>query len=130
MARKLRRARRLVVDADNVYMWSVRHRHTRDDSGTRGCRTTLWLRREGTQQRLAVVFREGPGRVVSGGYFEAGAVVSGGTWLNLYEPGVARRFLDAATARGLLPDTPRTVETDGWPLFDAVSADVPAEPAD
>ncbi|GGT17634.1 hypothetical protein GCM10010271_20840 [Streptomyces kurssanovii] len=129
MARKLWRARRLVVDAGNVYMWSVRHRHTRDGSGTHDCRTTLSLWREGTQQRLAVVFREGPGRAVSGGYLTAGAVVCGGTWLNLHEPGVARRFLDAAIARGLLPDTPRTVETDGWPLLEAVAGDVPAGPA-
>jgi hypothetical protein len=129
MARKLRRARRLVVDSDNVYMWSVRHRHTRDGSGTRECRTTLSLWCEGTQRRLAVVFREGPGRAVSGGYFEAGAVVAGGAWLNLHEPGVARRFLDEATARGLLPETQRTVETDGWPLFDAVAGNAPAAPA-
>lgn len=57
-------------------------------------------------------------------------MVCGGTWPNLHEPGVARRFLDAAGARGLLPDTQRTVETDGWPLLEAIAGNAPTVAAD
>lgn len=123
MARKLIRTRRLVVDENTVYMWSVRHKHARTDGRCPDCRTTLSLRREGTTARLELAFRAGPGRVVADGYWESGSV--GDTeqnWLNLYEPGSARRLLDEATVRGLLPTAAGTTEVDGWPLFDAVVA--------
>ncbi|NUL04336.1 hypothetical protein HRW07_14085 [Streptomyces lunaelactis] len=122
MARKLIRARRLVVDEDTVYMWSVRHKHTPGAAGARDCRTTLSLRREGTTARLEIVFRQLPGRIISGGYWHSGAVGdTGQNSLNLHEPGAARRLLDEARERGLLPAAAGTTEVDGWPLFDAVA---------
>ncbi|MFF3324386.1 hypothetical protein [Streptomyces sp. NPDC002889] len=127
MARKLTGTRRLVVDTETVYMWSVRHRHSGNGNTREGCRTVLALRREGTQERLDVTFREGPGRIISEGFAHSGAVAStGGEWHNLYEPGVARRLVDAATERGLLPTARGTTEVDGWLLYDAVPATVPA----
>ncbi|MFF3289502.1 hypothetical protein [Streptomyces sp. NPDC003023] len=129
MTKKPDRVRRLVVDAETAWIWSVRHGHTRVGDRVGDCRTTLGLRREGTQQRLAIVFREGPGRVVSGGYWHFGAVASGDSWLNLHQPGAARRLLDAAAARGLLPDRPGTTEVDGWSLLGAAAASA-QEPGD
>ena len=119
--RKLLRVRHLVV-GDATWLWSVRRRI--DRSRDEDCRTTLWLQREGTRARCGIVFRPGPERVIADGYVESGTVVrlSDRAWLNLYEPGVVHRFLRAAAARGLLPDRPGTVEVDGWPLFDAVTA--------
>ncbi|MFF3454129.1 hypothetical protein ACFYXH_07310 [Streptomyces sp. NPDC002730] len=123
MTRKLIRTRRLVVDENTVYMWSVRHKHARADGRSPDCRTTLSLRREGTTARLELAFRASPGRIIAEGYWESGSVGdSERNWLNLYEPGSARRLLDEATARGLLPTAAGTTEVDGWPLFDAVVA--------
>ncbi|GGW27974.1 hypothetical protein GCM10010381_10440 [Streptomyces xantholiticus] len=88
-------------DGETAYIRSVRHRHPRGAKAPE-CRTTLSLRREGTQEGPAITFRESPGRLLSEGYWESGAVASHGAWLNLREPGMARRSLDAA-AGGLLP---------------------------
>ncbi|UYQ62064.1 hypothetical protein [Streptomyces peucetius] len=125
MTRKPHRVRRLVVDAETAWVWSVRHRHTRGPEGVGDCRTTLSFRREGTQRRLAIVFRQGPGRVVSGGWWQSGTVAAGDAWLNLHEPGAARRLLDTAAAAGLLPSRAGTTEVDGWPLLDAAAAKGP-----
>ncbi|MER6612422.1 hypothetical protein [Streptomyces xantholiticus] len=59
MARNLERMRRLVIDAETACIWSVRHRHTRGAESP-DCRTTLSLRREGTQQRPAITFSGEP----------------------------------------------------------------------
>lgn len=122
MTKRLDRVRRLGIDAETTWIWNVRQRHTRAADTVTDCRLVLSLRREGTQRRLEITFRPAPGRIVSDGYWESGTVVSHGIWLNLYEPGVVRRLLDAATASGTLPARAGTVEADGWPLFDAVTA--------
>ncbi|WP_351227470.1 hypothetical protein [Streptomyces sp. NPDC002133] len=106
-----RRVRRLTV-GDDVWLWSLRHGH-RD--GT--CHKALSLTREGTGVRLRIEFRDGPGRIVSGGYWDAGSVgVRGGDWLNLHEPGAVRQLLDEALAAGFTAPA----EIDGWQLFDAL----------
>ncbi|MER5770098.1 hypothetical protein [Streptomyces sp. NPDC001985] len=110
MSRKLIRPRRLVLDADTVYMWTVRHRHSAEGGRPYNCRTVLCLRREGTTPRLEIAFRE------------TGEPSGPGQRLNLHEPGIVRRFVDEALARGLLPAPPGTTEVDGGPLFDAVIA--------
>lgn len=109
-----RRLRRLVVDG-TAWLWTVRHRHPE-------CREVLSLHREGARATLRLVFRPGPGRYVADGFLHVGAVSSAhGEPLNLHEPGVVRRLLDEATARGLLPVAPgEDRELDGWPLFDAL----------
>ncbi|MFF8956066.1 hypothetical protein [Streptomyces sp. NPDC014894] len=122
MTRKLIRPRRLVINPDTVYMWTVRHKHSGEDGRWPDCRTILSLRREGTVPRLDLAFRAGHGRIVADGYAESGTVGdSEQNWLNLYEPGVVRRFAAEATERGLLPAPQGTAETDGWPLFDAIT---------
>jgi hypothetical protein len=130
MTKKLDRVRRLGIDAEAAYLWSVRHRHTRTADTVTDCRLVLSLQREGTRQRLEITFRAAPGRIVSTGYWESGTVVSHDSWLNLYEPGVVRRLLDTAAARGTMPARAGTAEVDGWPLFDAVTAAGPKAPAD
>ncbi|MFF0444916.1 hypothetical protein ACFYT4_00595 [Streptomyces sp. NPDC004609] len=128
MSRKLIRPRRLVIDADTVCVWTVRRHHgTGDRRHTADCRTVLSLWREGTKSRLGIVFSQAEGRIIADGYLDAGTVgdSSAHRWLNLYEPGVVRRFADEAAARGLLPaagSAPGSREVDGWPLFDAVMA--------
>ncbi|MFF5424598.1 MULTISPECIES: hypothetical protein [unclassified Streptomyces] len=109
------RVRRLTVDGQ-VWLWNVGHTHP-------DCRTYLTLRRvEARHSALRLVFRDGPGRIVAGFPMGAGevAAVDGGH-LNLHEPGVVRRFLDLAAARGLLPVAHGAREVDGWPLFDALT---------
>ncbi|MFC8295104.1 hypothetical protein ACFUJ0_23865 [Streptomyces sp. NPDC057242] len=110
--------RRLTVDDGTVWLWNVRHRHP-------GCRTVLALRRaERPHALLRLVFREVPGRAVAGfttGRHEVLAIVGGR--LDLDEPGVVRRFLDAAVARGLVPSANGSREEDGWPLFDELTTD-------
>ncbi|MFF5634802.1 hypothetical protein [Streptomyces sp. NPDC012825] len=110
--------RRLTVDDGTVWLWNVRHRHP-------DCRTVLTLRRaERPHALLRLVFREAPGRAVAG--FTTGrheVLAAGGGWLNLDEPGVVRRFLDTAVARGLVPTANGTREEDGRPLLDALTAD-------
>ncbi|WP_338676608.1 hypothetical protein V1460_29300 [Streptomyces sp. SCSIO 30461] len=62
-----------------------------------------------------MVFEEGPQLIVSGAYWHDGLVArSKGEALNLNEPGVVRRFLDAALAAGV--DAP--AEVDGWAIYD------------
>jgi hypothetical protein len=78
--------------------------------------------RKGTRRRLEITFRSGCGRIVSDGCGESGTFAPHDTWLNLHEPGGARRLLDAAAACGPLPARAGTTEADGWPLFDAVTA--------
>ncbi|MET9379203.1 hypothetical protein ABZX98_34550 [Streptomyces sp. NPDC002992] len=109
--------RKLVVD-DTVWLWGRRHRHPE-------CREILSLRRTDTPHaQLRLVFRSGEGRAVAGFPLGEGEIIGGGGhWLNLNEPGVVRRFLDEAVARGLLPVANGVTEEDGWPLFDAIVAD-------
>jgi hypothetical protein len=79
--------------------------------------------------RLDVVFAEGPGRLVSGGFhMHEGAVARGDDYLNLNRPGVVRALLDEALSRGWRPEDPRRAEFDGWAMFDAVLARMPADP--
>lgn len=121
-----RRLRRLVVDEHTVYLWSFRHRHdSAAGLGGPDCRHVLSLYREGGRVRTAFVFRAGPGRIISEGYWEHGSLV--GTtedddrkWLNLYEPGTVRLLVDEAAARGLLPGdgAGSSRELDGWPLLE------------
>ncbi len=111
-----RRARRLVVDDRTAWFWTVRHKHRDGDV----CREVLSLGLDGVRTRI--VFREGDGRVVAGGYWYSGCVADGhGAFLNLREPGVVRAFVDEATARGLLPGHG---ELDGWELLPAVAETV------
>ncbi|MGW9449507.1 hypothetical protein [Streptomyces sp. NPDC055632] len=111
--------RRLTVDDGTVWLWNVRHRHP-------DCRTVLALRRaERPHALLRLVFREAPGRAVAGFTMGRHEVLAGGGWLNLDEPGVVRRFLDAAVARDLVPTANGAREEDGWPLFDELTADAP-----
>lgn len=111
---KGRRLRRLVV-GDTTWLWSVRHKHHP------ACHEVLSLRRQGVGVTLRIVFPSGPGRYVADGLWHSGSVTNGrGDLLNLHEPGVVRRFLDEAAARGALPDVPGDTQLDGWPLFDAL----------
>ncbi|GAA2477352.1 hypothetical protein GCM10010393_04380 [Streptomyces gobitricini] len=111
--------RRLVVDG-TTWLWSVRHRHrNRHDD----CRESLTLRRaDAPHAQLRLVFRAVPGRLIRDAYWPSGALGdTHGNNLNLHEPGVVRRFLDEASARGLLPTAHGVHEVDGWPLFDALA---------
>ncbi|MFJ5139623.1 hypothetical protein [Streptomyces sp. NPDC088707] len=115
--RRDRVPRRLTV-GPTVWLWTVGHHHTPD------CLTFLTLRRaENRHAQLRLVFREGPGRIVAGYPFGAGdiAAAGAGAILNLNEPGVARRFLDEAAARGLLPTAHGIHDEDGWPLYDTLT---------
>jgi hypothetical protein len=73
--------------------------------------------------RFRIVFAEGPGRYVPGGFpmgsGEVGYVRSGS--LNLHDPGAVRALLDAASASGWQPGERRAVEVDGWPLLEAAA---------
>ncbi|TVL88509.1 hypothetical protein CD790_30880 [Streptomyces sp. SAJ15] len=97
-----------------------------DSARAADCRETLTLYPQpaGTSGPLRIVFVEGPGRYVPGGFpLGSGDVgfVRGGS-LNLHEPGAVRALLDAASARGWQPGVRRAVEVDGWPLLEAVAA--------
>ncbi|MFG3488725.1 hypothetical protein [Streptomyces sp. NPDC047972] len=121
--RRDRVPRRLTVGSE-VWLWTVGHRHSP------GCLTFLTLRRAADRHaQLRLVFRDGPGRIVSGYPFGAGDIASTGPGavLNLNEPGVARRFLDEAAARGMLPTAHGIRDEDGWPLYDTLAA--PSPPA-
>ncbi|MFF2851369.1 hypothetical protein ACFVT5_34330 [Streptomyces sp. NPDC058001] len=88
----------------------------------RECREVLYLRAEGSDAALRIVFYGGPGRAIATYPLHSGAISDGPFTLNLHEPGVVRRFVDEAVAREILP-VPRGVkEIDGWPLFDALAA--------
>ncbi|WP_310718954.1 hypothetical protein [Streptomyces lydicus] len=131
--RKDRQLRRLVVGED-VWLWSVRHRH--EPGPERGprppeCREVLSLHHGTTRATVRIVFRERPGRILAGAYLPGGAVAArAGGMLNLHEPGVVRRFLDALPdevrdamrGNGPGPSASRETELDGWPLFDALTA--------
>ncbi|MFI9358925.1 hypothetical protein ACWGLP_20475 [Streptomyces lydicus] len=133
--RKDRPLRRLVVGED-VWLWSVRHRHgpaqvQGPGPGRPECREVLSLHHGATRATVRIVFREYPGRILAGAYLPGGAVAArAGGMLNLHEPGVVRRFLDALpdevrdAMRGNepRPSAPRETELDGWPLFDALTA--------
>ncbi|MFF1593116.1 hypothetical protein ACFVY0_34100 [Streptomyces sp. NPDC058286] len=126
MPRHPKKTRRLVVDG-RAYLWTLRHSHRVLDSGRfTDCRETLTLYPQpaGTGGPLRVVFAEGPGRYVPGG-FPMGSGDVGYVWggsLNLREPGTVRALLDAALARGWQPGERRAVEADGWPLLEAAAA--------
>ncbi|MFF8657365.1 hypothetical protein [Streptomyces huasconensis] len=127
MPRHPKKPRRLVADG-HVYLWTLRHTHRRlPDSGwSAGCRQTLTLHPQppGTGGPLRIVFDEGPGRYVPGGFpLGSGDVgyVDGGS-LNLHEPGDVRALLDAASAHGWRPGERQAVEVDGWPLLEAAVA--------
>ncbi|MGP4110896.1 hypothetical protein ACTWP5_08260 [Streptomyces sp. 4N509B] len=110
--RKDGRLRRLVV-GDTTWLWSVHHSHRPR------CHEVLSLHRQGVRTTVRILFPAGPGRYVAEGHWYAGSVADGqGDLLNLHEPGVVRRLLDEAAARGVLPDVPGETRLDGWPLFD------------
>ncbi|MER7705940.1 hypothetical protein ABTX81_23975 [Kitasatospora sp. NPDC097605] len=79
---------------------------------------------------LRIVFAEGPGRFVPGGFpLGSGDVglVHGAT-LNPHEPGAVRALLDAALAHGAWrPGERREGRVDGWPLLEAAAAAGPPE---
>lgn len=129
-----KKARRLVADG-RAYMWTNRHGHRVlvDDEGVAHCRQTLTLipQPSGTGGPLRIVFADGPGRFVPGGFtFGSGDVgyVHGGS-LNLHEPGAVRALLDAALAHGWQPGERRPVEIDGWLLLEEAAAAVAAAAA-
>ncbi|GAA3355881.1 hypothetical protein GCM10017744_020210 [Streptomyces antimycoticus] len=121
-----KKPRRLVAD-ERAYLWTLRHSHRVLDNGRpTACRQTLTLYPQpaGTGAPLRIVFAEGPGRYVPGGFpMGSGDVgyVRGGS-LNVHEPGAVRALLDAASARGWQPGERQVVEVDGWPLLEAVAA--------
>ncbi|GAA3390291.1 hypothetical protein [Streptomyces roseoviridis] len=115
--RKDRRLRRLVVGG-TTWHWTVRQRiRPRYED----CRLTLTFFRGGgagaDRQRFALVFAPAGNRVVSNCSFESGTVIRlpGQEWLNLYEPGTARRLLEAAVRPGA-----RGARVDGWPYAEAL----------
>ncbi|MEU3827487.1 hypothetical protein AB0F36_19505 [Streptomyces sp. NPDC029080] len=126
MARNRRKPRRLIADG-RAYLWTLRHTHRLLDSGrSADCRETLTLYPQpaGTGGPLRIVFADGPGRYVPGGFpMGSGDVgyVHGGS-LNLHEPGAVRALLDVALARGWRPGEQRAVEVDGWTLLEAAAA--------
>ncbi|MFI8519923.1 hypothetical protein ACIGEZ_19095 [Streptomyces sp. NPDC085481] len=107
-----RRAVRRLVVPDATWLWSVRH-------ACRPCSETVSLHRDGAET-LRIVFSEGPGRFVPEYMGHTGSVGDGESTLNLNEPGVVRRLLDEATARGARETGRRETVLDGWLLFDAV----------
>ncbi|MGV9288303.1 hypothetical protein [Streptomyces sp. NPDC003719] len=126
MPRHPKKPRRLVADG-RTYLWTLRHSHRAlDDSGRPRCRQILTLYRDDADAggALRIVFAEGPGRYVPGGYpLGSGDVgfTRGGS-MNLHEPGAVRALLDAAVARGRQPQGRRTLEIDGWSLLEAAVA--------
>ncbi|MFG1806262.1 hypothetical protein [Streptomyces sp. NPDC049040] len=124
MPRKQWKARRLVAGG-HTYLWTLRHRHQVTDAGRPfDCRQVLTLYPQPAGGGLRIVFAEGPGRYVPGGYpLGSGDVgISRGGSLNLHEPGAVRALLDAAWAGGWRPGGTRLVEVDGWTLLDAAAA--------
>jgi hypothetical protein len=121
-----KKPRRLVADGC-VYLWTLRHSHCVLGSGRSAhCRETLTLYPQpaGAGGPLRIVFAEGRGRYVPGGFpLGSGDVgyVRGGS-LNLHEPGAVRALLDAASACGWQQGERRSVEVDGWPLLEAATA--------
>lgn len=119
-----RRLRRLVTD-QGTWCWSVRQRLRPDYDA---CRLVLSFFPDATgpggraRRRLSLVFRPTADRVISHCYFESGTVVrlSDRSRLNLHEPAVVRRLLDAAAPVLENRAGQRHVEVDGWACFDAV----------
>ncbi|MDC2950051.1 hypothetical protein [Streptomyces heilongjiangensis] len=121
-----RRLRRMVV-GNSTWHWTVRRRSHR----THGhCLLKLTLYPEGPRRRLVLVFAPAENRVVSSCYFAAGDLVRlpDRTGLNLYEPATVRRLLDAASPALDRSPSAHTVELDGWPYFDTITAPPPADP--
>lgn len=121
-----KKPRQLVADG-RTFLWTLRHSHCLLDSGwAADCRETLTLYPQppGTGGPLRIVFAEGPGRYVPGGFPMGSGDVGHvrGSSLNLHEPGAVRALLDAASARGWQQGERRAVEVDGWPLLEAVAA--------
>lgn len=125
MPRHPKKPRRLVANG-RAYLWTLRHSHRVLDSGrsTDCCETlTLYPQPTGSGGPLRIVFAEGPGRYVPGGFpMGSGDVgyVRGGS-LNLHEPGAVRALLDAVLARGWQPGERQAVEVDGWPLLESAA---------
>ncbi|MFE1313914.1 hypothetical protein [Streptomyces sp. NPDC058755] len=117
--RNERRLRRLVV-GETVWYWTVRQ-HIRP--AYHDCRVTLSFFTGGTAKgagcRLSLVFAPCALGGVSNTYFESGTVVRlpDRSHLNLYEPGTARRLLDAAAPALEAQPAARNVAVDGWPYF-------------
>jgi hypothetical protein len=113
------RVRHLVVGSER-YRWSVGHRHDRAGDGQYAdCREILSLWRDGSRDRLDVVFAAGDGRLVPDGLRHAGSVWHAGhdAALNLNEPGVVRAFLDELITAGWATGS---ATVDGWPLVESV----------
>ncbi|MFD0274007.1 hypothetical protein ACFVHB_08835 [Kitasatospora sp. NPDC127111] len=135
MPRRSGKPRRLVADG-RTYLYSLRHHHdVLDDGRSERCRETLTLYPQPAGSgggALRIVFADGPGRYVPGGFpLGSGDVgYTRGASLNLHEPGAVRSLLDTALARGWQPGG-RTVEVDGWSLLEeaAVMRDRGAAPA-
>ncbi|MEV6231192.1 hypothetical protein AB0L88_25365 [Saccharopolyspora shandongensis] len=121
MVRSSKKARRLVID-DATFLWSVRHQHHVEQDQRQLCREVLGIGLLGAVGRVRIVFEGGAGRLVPDGLLHSGGVGTGGSWLNLHEPGTVRALLDEALANGWDPDDPSIKQIDGWLLFDAVSA--------
>ncbi|MEU6265855.1 hypothetical protein [Saccharopolyspora shandongensis] len=121
MVRSGKKARRLVID-DATFLWSVRHQHHVEQDQRQFCREVLGIGRLGSVGRVRIAFEGGAGRLVPDGLLHSGGVGTGGSWLNLHEPGTVRALLDEALANGWDPDDPSIKQIDGWLLFDAVSA--------
>ncbi|MET9611932.1 hypothetical protein [Kitasatospora indigofera] len=136
MPRHPKKPRQLVAD-ELVYLWTLRHNHCRLESGrSSDCRETLTLYPQpaGSGGPLHIVFAEGPGRYVPGGFPTRSGDVGHvqGSSLNLHEPGTVRALLDAAVVRGWQPREPQAMEIDGWSLLEAAAAartgDMPTRP--
>lgn len=120
--------RKLVV-GERTFRYALAHQHQIDASSGRTVYSTCTeLLAIGLDQRprceLTIAFRGGPGGLVPDGGMgsHAGMVrllaIEDG-YLNLNEPGVVRAFLDAAMARGWIPEgAPLTL--DGWDLLEDV----------
>ncbi len=112
-----------------AWYWTVRQRVRPDYAD---CRLTLSFFTDfkdftdtslpGARRRLALVFAPGPDRIVSNTYLEAGTVVRlpDRSWLNLHEPGTARRLLDAAAPVLTTRPLELKLAVDGWSFFDDV----------
>lgn len=125
MPRNGKKPRRLVANG-RVYMWTMRHRHRKDDAGRSvDCRQTVTLSPQpaGTGGPLCISFTEGPGRYIPGGGFVGSGDVGfiRGADLNLHEPGAVRALLDVALSRGWLPGERQPIELDGWSLLEAAA---------
>ncbi|MEV7121097.1 hypothetical protein [Kitasatospora griseola] len=126
MPRHPKKPRRLVADG-HVYLWTLRHHHRPlQDGRSTECREilTLYPQPTGTGGPLHIVFTEGPGRYVPGGFPTGSGDVGDvrGNSLNLHEPGAVRALLDAAVTRGWQPQEPLGAEIDGWCLLVVAAA--------